>query len=256
MAFPVDLRLAQTQNSLVESLYVQKLVGDIALSRLGAADPLNAATTSPLLGNSPVGGSDQVLQELVMMLASLMTNKGNQGGNSSSGGGGSNSGSVSQISGSGGAGSSGSSAPMNESGAAGSASGSSQGAEASVKLAESKLGQVSQNVKMDNYTAAGGATNNCADFVSAILASTQGFKKTPGDASVATFEKNLKAQGWREVPKSQAKAGDVVIINGSQHTELVTKDGGTEAIGSNGSSSQSIKKDNLGWGTEKFLHKG
>lgn len=157
----------------------------------------------------------------------------------------------------------GDSAPMGSSespGAAAPMSGvSGGGANASVEMAEKYVGNsaISLKGKLANYSAAGGTGNDCADFVSAILADTQGFKKKSGDASVATFKQDLQAQGWKRVDKSQAKAGDVVIFNGSQHTELVTKDGGKEAIGSNGGETdQTIKKDSMSWGTQEFYHKG
>ena len=126
-------------------------------------------------------------------------------------------------------------------------------------MAKKYVGQsaISLKGKLDNYTAAGGTGNDCADFVSGILANTQGFKKTGGDASVATFKTHLEQQGWKKVSKAQSKAGDVVIFNGSQHTELVTKDGGAEAIGSNGgATNQTIKTDSLSWGTQEYYHKG
>ena len=94
-------------------------------------------------------------------------------------------------------------------------------------------------------------------ILSAILANTQGFKKKPEDANVAKFAQNLQAQGWQKVDKSQSRPGDVVIINGSQHTELVTKAGGTEAIGSNGgATNQKISTDGLsGGGKQEFYQK-
>lgn len=184
------------------------------------------------------------------------------GGVPAIGGGGSGAPSALQSSGGGGGG--GGSAPLGSSESAGGAAPEMSGvtgggANASVEMAKKYLGNsaISLKGKLANYTAAGGTGNDCADFVSAILANTQGFKKQPGDASVATFKKDLEAQGWRKVDKSQAKAGDVVIFNGNQHTELVTKDGGKEAIGSNGgATNQTIKTDSLSWGSQEYYHKG
>lgn len=258
MAFSVDLNQVQAQNTFVRTLLLDKLIMDAAVSRLGSLDALTALTAPQGPGQTGGAGNQAqqvMLAEMVMMLAGLMNNRNGANGQGANGQG-ADAG-VSQISSTGGSGGSSAAGGSGSADMMSSSSGSGgQGADASVKLAESKLGQAAIDVKMDNYTHAGGVTNNCADFVSGILANTQGFKKKPGDASVAQFEKDLKEQGWREVSKDQAKAGDVVIINGSQHTELVTKDGGKEAIGSNGSSSQTIKKDNLGWGSEKFYHKG
>jgi Putative amidase domain len=117
---------------------------------------------------------------------------------------------------------------------------------AAVSYATSQLGKAAINVNLPNYRHAGGVTNDCADFVSACCANAGTFRKTPADASVVSFRNNLIAQGWRPVPKDQAKPGDVAIISGSagpQHTELVATQGATKCIGSNGSSFQSISYD-------------
>lgn len=126
-----------------------------------------------------------------------------------------------------------------------------------VAIAESKLGQQSSNVKMANYTAAGGVDNDCADFVSGCIADAGMYHKEPGDASVATFKQHLQQQGWVEVPKAQAQPGDVAIFNGSQHTELVAAPGATKLIGSNngGTNVQHISTDSGNWGTVQYFHK-
>lgn len=177
------------------------------------------------------------------------------GGGGAPGGGG---GGGSEGIGSGGGGGGGGSAPMSTM-ASPSSGVTGGGANASVDMAKQYLGNssISLKGKLANFSAAGGTGNNCADFVSAILANTQGFKKKPEDANVATFAKNLQAQGWQKVDKSQSRPGDVVIINGSQHTELVTKAGGTEAIGSNGGATdQKIGTDSLsGSGKQEFYQK-
>lgn len=130
---------------------------------------------------------------------------------------------------------------------------------ASVDMANDFLGDRTIDVKgkLDNYSAAGGTGNNDADFVSAILANTQGFKKQKGDAAVATFKENLIKQGWKKVDKAQAKPGDVVFFNGVQHVKLVSKEGGVQGVGASGTpKEQSIKQDNLQWGTPEFYQKG
>lgn len=219
------------------------LSGNTALGRLGAVDnglqPSSVARMDPLAAN--VANMGTLLQEMMMVLTRLMANAGGKAAAQSSTG---DSG-ASAVSGGG-------------SSAAAASVGSNSGAAGSVDLARSFLGNsaISLKGKLQNYSAAGGTGNDCADFVSAILANTQGFKKTGGDASVATFKADLVKQGWQKVAKAQSKAGDVVIFNGSQHTELVSKDGGAEAIGSNGgATNQSIKTDSLAWGTQEFYHK-
>jgi hypothetical protein len=126
-------------------------------------------------------------------------------------------------------------------------------------MAKQYLGQPSTSLKgkLDNYTAAGGAGNDAADFVSGILANTQGFRKDQSDAGMDAFKQHLVQQGWKKVDKAQAKAGDVVFFNGNQHAELVTKDGGSQGIGSNGpETGQTIKTDSASWGVQEFYHKG
>ncbi|MBS2039086.1 amidase domain-containing protein [bacterium] len=235
------------------------LSGNPALGRLGGGDDLNALLQPGFGGMDPnamaVQAQGQMLEAMMMLLTTLMKNGGtsaDSGSGSSSGG---DSGATSAISG----GSSASGGSSSSGGDVASSGVTGGGANASVEMAKKYLGNsaISLKGKLDNYSAAGGTGNDCADFVSAILANTQGFKKKPGDASVATFKQDLLAQGWRKVSKAESKAGDVVIFNGSQHTELVVKDGGAEAIGSNGgATNQQIKTDSLSWGSQEFFHKG
>lgn len=258
MTYTLGLNPAQTLNpSSLGGLSIPSLFsGDPALARLGGGtglESLMAPTVSNFDPSMALGQSEMMLEAMMMLLTKLMAN--GAGGNAANTGtstSSSDNGSASMISGSNGASSS-SSVGNETAGATGG------GAAASVAMAQKFVGDSSISVKgrLDNFTAAGGTGNNCADFVSAILANTQGYKKKPGDASVATFKQNLQAQGWRKVSKAESKAGDVVIFNGSQHTELVTKDGGKEAIGSNGgSTNQQIKTDSLSWGSQEYFHKG
>lgn len=73
----------------------------------------------------------------------------------------------------------------------------------------------------------------CANFVTATLQKA-GLIDWHSNG-VADMSQRLQAQGWHMVPASEAKPGDVAVINGSQHTELVaTNDGGRiTLIGSN-----------------------
>jgi len=109
------------------------------------------------------------------------------------------------------------------------------GGGASVDLARRFLGQPSYQLKgqLPGFTAAGGRTNNCADFVSSILQNTQGLKGQ--FVNVRGLESALQKQGWRQVPPNQAKAGDVWINHSRGHVELVSNNGpnGMSTIGSN-----------------------
>ncbi len=73
----------------------------------------------------------------------------------------------------------------------------------------------------------------CANFVTATLQKA-GLIDWHSNG-VADMSQRLQAQGWHMVPASEAKPGDVAVINGSQHTELVaSNDGGRiTLIGSN-----------------------
>lgn len=116
-------------------------------------------------------------------------------------------------------------------------SGQSDPGQRSVDLARRFEGMESQDVKglLDNFQAAGGRTNNCADFVSSVLESSgRGIEQT---ASVGELRQQLLDKGWQAIPSDQARPGDVwmTVSNqvGSRHTELITTPGATHAIGSN-----------------------
>ena len=108
-----------------------------------------------------------------------------------------------------------------------------QGGQAAVDYARQFNGRDSYTLKgqMNNFTAAGGKTNNCADFVCSALQSTGQLRGH--FVGVRALETALKQQGYRQVPAQQAKPGDVWISNSRSHTELVTAPGGTKTIGSN-----------------------
>lgn len=258
MAYTLGLNPAQIGSSPgLGGLQIPSLLGgDPALARLGGLDALNGATSNFAdmdLNGAAMQTQSMMLEMMMSLLTKLMSPGSSSSGSGSGSGSGGDSGGMSAISSGGGSSAAGSSGDVASSGASGG------GAEASVAMAQKYVGNsaISLKGKLANYTAAGGTGNDCADFVSAILANTQGFKKKPGDASVATFKQDLLAQGWKKVDKAQSRPGDVVIFNGSQHTELVTKAGGKEAIGSNGgATNQTIKTDSLSWGTQEYFQKG
>lgn len=102
-----------------------------------------------------------------------------------------------------------------------------------VELGRKFIGQNSADIKgkLPNFTAAGGQTNNCADFVSSLLESTG--KLQGHHVNVKEMEKALIKQGWRQIPASQSKPGDVWMNHSRGHVEMVTQAGGTKTIGSN-----------------------
>lgn len=98
-------------------------------------------------------------------------------------------------------------------------------------------GMLSQDVKgeMEHFTAAGGNSRNCADFVSSALKATG--RLDEHHTSVGNLRQDLLDNGWRQVTQQEAQPGDVWMTEsntfGSRHTELVTQPGGTHTIGSN-----------------------
>lgn len=223
-------------------------------SLLGETGPMGASAFNPMallqgLGVDAIQAEIVALEMAIALTQSQQEHKHDKhSGGSGSGGGG---GSASQSSASQGGGSS-QQGSTDTSGIDASGSGAK-----AVEIASSKLGQQSSEVKMDNYTAAGGLDNNCADFVSACIADAGMYKKQSGDASVATFKQHLLEQGYKTVDKAHAQPGDVAIFNGSQHTELVAAQGATTLIGSNngGTNVQHISKDSGNWGSVEYLHK-
>lgn len=108
-----------------------------------------------------------------------------------------------------------------------------QGGQAAVDLGRRFVGRDSWTLRgqLPHFTAAGGRTNNCADFVSSLLENSGSLRGH--HVGVRGLERALQQQGWRRVPASQARPGDVWINHSRRHTELVTGAGGTRTIGSN-----------------------
>lgn len=75
----------------------------------------------------------------------------------------------------------------------------------------------------------------CANFVSACLQKAGLLPASAHTNSVATLKSTLQNRGWRTVSRSEAKPGDVCIIGGSHHVEIVAKNenGVITLIGSN-----------------------
>ncbi|MBU6487685.1 MAG: hypothetical protein KGQ57_07650 [Burkholderiales bacterium] len=91
-----------------------------------------------------------------------------------------------------------------------------------------------QDVKMDH-----GISNHvdCANFASAVLVKSGEIPASQHTNSVATLKSELlNKDGWHEVGKSHAKRGDVCIVGGDEHVEIVDhvdKNGNIVLIGSN-----------------------
>lgn len=90
----------------------------------------------------------------------------------------------------------------------------------------------------------------CANFVSGVLIEAGVMDSSLRTDSVAQLNTNLRNAGWTAVDPSQAKPGDVVIIQGGgvSHTEIYAGNG--RMIGSNNANadgSQRITENNLSW---------
>jgi len=86
----------------------------------------------------------------------------------------------------------------------------------------------------------------CANFVTATLQKA-GLINWHDDR-VYEMSQKLRQQGWRVVPAKQARPGDVAVINGNQHTELVAANdnGAITLIGSNNINPDGTQKISLG----------
>ncbi|WP_216206279.1 C40 family peptidase [Amycolatopsis aidingensis] len=87
---------------------------------------------------------------------------------------------------------------------------------------------------------------NCANFVSGCLEAAGLIDKSQASASVAGLAANLEADGWRSVPLSEAKPGDVVVSNGGGHVVLYAGDG--QFIGSNNINPDGSQQISMGGG--------
>lgn len=86
---------------------------------------------------------------------------------------------------------------------------------------------------MPHFTAAGGRSNNCADFVSSALEGAGMLRGHHVGVSNGDLQNALIRQGYHRVSGRDAMPGDVAIKNGGHHTELVATRGATRTIGSN-----------------------
>ena len=122
-------------------------------------------------------------------------------------------------------------------------------------IAQKYLGQNASSLKgnaNDNLPMNAGVPSNvcCANFVSAVLTEAGKLPANLHTDSVAQLNKTLRSEGWTPVPASEAKPGDVVIIQGGgvSHTEIYAGDG--KMIGSNNvnpDGTQKISTNNLSW---------
>jgi hypothetical protein len=99
-----------------------------------------------------------------------------------------------------------------------------------IDIARQFLGQNSRDVagRMGPFTAAGGNTNNCADFVSSALVASGRLSRR--NVNCRGLRRQLEQEGWRQIPASQARAGDVCFPS-EGHVQLCQGDG--RQIGSN-----------------------
>lgn len=86
------------------------------------------------------------------------------------------------------------------------------------------------------------STECCANFVSAVLVQSGELPANLHTDSVAQLKDTLQSRGWTAVPASEAKPGDVVIMQGGgiSHTEIVSGQG--QMIGSNNINADGTQK--------------
>ena len=85
--------------------------------------------------------------------------------------------------------------------------------------------------RLPYFEGAGGASNNCADFVSAILQS-EGILRVHHNYA-PSLESQLRHEGWMRVSSAKAQPGDVWFSPDRGHVEIVAEHGGQVLIGSN-----------------------
>ena len=105
-------------------------------------------------------------------------------------------------------------------------------------IAQSVLGQSAASIMSSQKLPMhqGVPTNVCcANFVSACLTKSGLLPASEHTDNVSTLKSTLQNRGWRPVSRSEAKPGDVCIIGGDEHVELVAKNvkGCVTLIGSN-----------------------
>jgi hypothetical protein len=100
-----------------------------------------------------------------------------------------------------------------------------------IELARQFLGQRSIDVRgrMGPFSAAGGLTNNCADFVSSALVASGRLSRK--EVNCKRLEQRLIREGWRQIPADQARPGDVAFNRSRGHVQLCQGNG--RQIGSN-----------------------
>jgi hypothetical protein len=90
----------------------------------------------------------------------------------------------------------------------------------------------------------------CANFASACLVKAGELPESQHTNSVGTLDSELKGDGWHDESRSQAKPGDVCIVGGDEHVEIVASNdnGRITLVGSNntegGSGPQVVSYDN------------
>lgn len=90
----------------------------------------------------------------------------------------------------------------------------------------------------------------CANFVSAVLTEAGQLPGNLHTDSVAQLNSTLRERGWTEVSASQARPGDVVIIQGGGVSHTVLYAGNGQTIGSNNRNAdgtQQVSYGSLSW---------
>lgn len=106
-----------------------------------------------------------------------------------------------------------------------------------------------------HYSAVGGHTNNCAEFVTSVqrMAGRMSFQ----EINVGNLIRELPNHGWRQISKEHSKAGDIWACNtgGISHTVIVSAAGQANSIGADGGSAEYIKEEPMGYAGAVYFTK-
>lgn len=120
---------------------------------------------------------------------------------------------------------------------------------AAVHDVQQHLGQPALSLRgqIPHYTAAGGASRDCADLVSSVLVNHGLLDEV--ETNVPRLEDALEDFGYHRIDSRASRPGDVWISANRQHTELVATPGGDRFIGANGHGTEYVTYNNYMPGT-------
>lgn len=216
----------------------------------------SASSASSSLNSGLISALLPILSALIAWMSQAMSSDSSQGGSDTDDGSSANGGGVQTASYSGG-GNGANAGPNVMHASAGNPAGIAEGLQH--RSADSIV--ANQDVPMDHGIS---DHEDCANFASGCLVKSGEISASQHTDSVGTLRGELLHQdGWHEESKSQVKPGDVCIVGGDQHVEIVDgvdKNGNVILIGSNNdlpNGAQEVTKDSYtgNQGNVEFLSK-